>query len=65
MVVLSFNHSFSFLEEVVYNAAHLCKEVEEASFEVGVVAEADIWPHLHYLHFLDIKGLSSLRSIRC
>lgn len=47
-VVLSFNHSFSFLEEVVYSEALLYIEVEEASLGLEVEEEGDIWPHLRY-----------------
>jgi hypothetical protein len=47
--VLSFNHSFSFLEEVVYTVVLLYIEVEEASWgPEEVVEEGDIWPHLRY-----------------
>jgi len=47
-VVLSFNHSFSFLEEVVYTGVLLYIEVEEAFWGLEVVEEGDIWPHLRY-----------------
>jgi predicted DNA-binding ArsR family transcriptional regulator len=47
--VLSFNHSFSSLEEVVYTVVLLYIEVEEAFWELEVVVEeGDIWPHLRY-----------------